>query len=191
MMRTDPIRRPQKRSGPANAGSSRRKTGPAAGRPGSLARSALERQALQGFRTVFGSARIHDTEVRRSVGISGSQLWALSKIARSGGMTVNALAECMALHQTTASNLVNALAERKLIRRLRDDADQRVVHLHVSMEGKRLLLRAPGPYEGLLVDALRRLETDQLERLRKSLAVLLGVMRSTTTTAAGETLLGE
>jgi DNA-binding MarR family transcriptional regulator len=140
-------------------------------------RGARELGTLQAFRTIFGSARHHDAEVRRSGGISGSQLWALAEIAGGAGMTVNALAQRMALHQSTASNLVNALVDRKLIRRLRDPADQRVVHLHVSTEGKRMLLRVPGPHPGLLVDGLRRLEHEQLDTLRDALDVLVRIMQ--------------
>ncbi|MGH8138292.1 MAG: MarR family winged helix-turn-helix transcriptional regulator [Steroidobacteraceae bacterium] len=154
-------------------------------------RSASELSALQSLRTVFGSARTHDSEVRRVSGVSGSQLWALAEIARCEGTTVNGLAERMALHQTTASNLVNALAESKLIRRVRDAADKRVIHLHSSAEGKQVLLRVPGPHAGLLVDALRRLEFQQLERLRESLALLVGVMQGAAPAAAGSPLMGE
>jgi DNA-binding MarR family transcriptional regulator len=156
----------------------------------SAGRAALELEALQCLRTIFASARSHDAEVRRSAGIPGSQLWALSEIARAEGMSVNDLADCMALHQTTASNLVNALVERRLIRRVRDSRDQRVVHLHVAADGKRLLKRAPGPYAGLLPDAIRRLDPAELRRLRQSLGVLVGVLRRTAETAAGEPLLG-
>ena len=140
---------------------------------------------------IFGSARIHDADVRRISGISGSQLWALSEIARSEGLSVNGLSDRMALHQTTASNLVNALVERKLIRRVRDGGDQRVVHLHLTVDGKRLLLRTPGPYDGLLVDALRHLDSEDLERLHGSLDVLVSVMRRTAKASAGESLMGE
>jgi DNA-binding MarR family transcriptional regulator len=155
------------------------------------ARAQLELRTLQAFRLIVASARAHDADVRRLAGISGSQLWALSEIAAAQGLSVNGLAERMALHQTTASNLINALVERKLIRRVRDVADQRIVRLHVTTDGKRLLLRAPGPYTGLLVDALRHLSAEQLVRLTKSLDVLIAVMRETKTAAAGETLLGE
>jgi DNA-binding MarR family transcriptional regulator len=151
----------------------------------------LALKTLQEFRTIFASARRHDAEVRRIAGISGSQLWALSEIARSGGMRVNDLSERMALHQTTASNLINALVERKLIRRERDENDQRVVRLHISTHGKRMLLRAPGPYAGLLVDALRNIDTSDLRRLKNALAVLTRVIRDAPADAAGETLLGE
>jgi len=164
-----------------------RRSAPRKGRSG----PSLELQTLQEFRTIFGSARRHDAEVRQVAGISGAQLWALSAIARTEGMRVNDLAEQMALHQTTASNLINALVQRKLVRRSRDDSDQRVVRLAATTEGKRMLLRAPGPYVGLLFDALRHLDPSDLRRLRKALIVLTTVMRGAAREAAGETLLGE
>jgi MarR family transcriptional regulator, organic hydroperoxide resistance regulator len=174
------------------------KTRRAAGRsvPRRIARAAtdadlLALQTLQEFRTIFASARRHDAEVRHLAGIPGSQLWALAEIARSGGMAVSELSERMALHQTTASNLSNALVERRLIRRERDESDQRIVRLHVTTEGKRLLLKAPGPYAGLLVDALRNIETSDLRRLKSALAVLTRVIRHAATDAAGQTLMGE
>jgi DNA-binding MarR family transcriptional regulator len=155
------------------------------------ARARLELEALQEFRTIVASARRHDAEVRRLAGISGSQLWALSEIAGTEGLRVNDLSERMALHQTTASNLVNVLVERNFIRRERDEHDQRVVRLSVTTEGKKMLLRAPGPYAGLLVDALRHLQVPELRRLKKALRTLTVVLRDTAPEAAGETLLGE
>jgi MarR family transcriptional regulator, organic hydroperoxide resistance regulator len=186
-VRTAPVRRPRKKTAaepfePAKAGDVP---------PHRSERDALEFRALQDFRTVVGSARQYDAEVRRITGISGSQLWALSEISRAGGMRVNTLAERLALHQTTASNLVNALAERRLVRRTRDEADQRVVRLFATAEGMRLLLRAPQPYTGLLVEALRKLDPADLHSLTRGLTAMLGAMRRPATSTAGETLLGE
>jgi DNA-binding MarR family transcriptional regulator len=151
-------------------------------------------KALQSLRTVFGSARSHDAQVRKSAGVSGSQLWALSEIAqRQSGeeLTVNGLSVRMALHQTTASNLVNVLVARGLIQRQRGAPDQRVVHLRVTTEGKQLLLRSPQPHAGLLVDALRNLEPTQLNQLSQCLEWVTRQMRETSATASGETLMGE
>jgi MarR family transcriptional regulator, organic hydroperoxide resistance regulator len=154
-------------------------------------RNVAELQALQSLRLIYASARRHDAEVRRSVAISGSQLWALSEIARWEGRGINDLAERMALHQTTASNLANALLKKCLVRRVRDGSDRRFVHLHVTAEGWRILSQSPGPHPGLLVDALRKIDLHHLERLRRDLAALARLMRRTTARAAGETLLGE
>ncbi|MGC8518983.1 MAG: MarR family winged helix-turn-helix transcriptional regulator [Steroidobacteraceae bacterium] len=158
---------------------------------GSAARAAAELRALQGLRTVVGSARQHDARVRRAVGISGSQLWALDEVAHVEGITVNELAARLALHQTTASNLVNALVARRLIRRARDRDDQRIVHLHITADGTRLLARAPQPCSGLLVDALRRLAVRDLEKFSRSLALLLGAMYEAAPATAGEFFIAE
>jgi len=150
-----------------------------------------ELEALQSLRLIYASARWHDAQVRRSVAISGSQLWALSEIAQGQGMGINDLAEHMALHQTTASNLANALVKKGLIRRVRDGSDRRFVHLHLTAEGRRTLSQSPGPHPGLLVDALRKIDLRHLQRLRRDLGALVRFMRRTTGRAAGETLLGE
>jgi DNA-binding MarR family transcriptional regulator len=160
-------------------------------RPAVQAKAELELSALQKFRMIFGTARRFDIEVRRIAGISGSQLWALSEIARDAGLRVNDLSERMAVHQTTASNLINALVERNLIRRGRDDLDQRVVRLHLTTDGKKMLLRAPGPYAGLLVDALRHLKAPELSRLNDALDGLARTLRHAASDAAGQTLMGE
>jgi DNA-binding MarR family transcriptional regulator len=154
------------------------------------ARQNLELQTLKYLRTIFGSARSHDAEIRRLAGIPGAQLWALSEVARTEGGSVNDLSQRMALHQTTASNLVNALVERKLIRRTKDEHDQRIVRLHPTIEGKRLLARAPRPYAGLLPDALSQLDQSRLAQLSSSLAVVVAALKRPAENAAGEPLLG-
>jgi DNA-binding MarR family transcriptional regulator len=161
------------------------------GKTSSAAKAKLELETLQEFRMIVGSSRRHDADVRRAAGIPGSQLWALSEIARTAGMRVNDLSERMALHQTTASNLINALVERNLVRRGRDEDDQRVVRLHVTTEGKKMLLRAPGPYSGLLVDALRHLKPSDLRRLNEALRVLSKVLRNAAADTAGQLLMEE
>jgi MarR family transcriptional regulator, organic hydroperoxide resistance regulator len=203
-MAADPIaRRSGKQVTHAALATRRRAAGPRGGGPQSRSgiqagngsetsrRNVVELQALQNLRLIYASARWHDAEVRRSVAISGSELWALAEIARREGMGINDLAERMALHQTTASNLANALLKMGLIRRVRDRSDRRFVHLHVTAAGRQILAQSPGPHPGLLVDALRKIDSQHLQRLRRDLAALVRLMRRTRATAAGETLLGE
>lgn len=186
-MRTEPLRRARKRTSSEPRSPAKPLDESAQCSP----RAQLEFRALQEFRTVVGSTRNYDARVKRIAGISGSQLWALAEISSSAGLSVNALAERLALHQTTASNLVNALVERDLVRRERDCTDQRIVRLFATAAGKRLLLRAPRPYAGLLVEALRKLGDDDLARLTRSLYAMLGAMTRPATSTARQTLLGE
>jgi DNA-binding MarR family transcriptional regulator len=154
-------------------------------------RDVLELKTLQTFRIVFGSARRYDASVRELSGIPGSLLWALSAIAAGDAMSVGKLSASMALHQTTASNLVNALLERGLIDRVRSRQDKRVALLNITAKGRRLLRRAPRPHAGLLRDGLTRLNAHRLAELQDGLAGLVAEMRSASRTLSGESLLGD
>jgi DNA-binding MarR family transcriptional regulator len=88
-------------------------------------------------------------------------------------MRVGELANCMALHQSTASNMIDRLETGGLIRKERTSADQRVVRLYLTDEGNALLARAPSPARGILPEALRRLDEDDLHRLQSELDGLL------------------
>jgi DNA-binding MarR family transcriptional regulator len=59
-------------------------------------------------------------------------------------MSVNQLAQRMVVHRTTAIKLLNALADRSLVRGEGNMAAQRIVRLQASAEGKRLLLKGTG-----------------------------------------------
>lgn len=132
---------------------------------------------LQQFRLIFKSIKKHFQWVEQETGISGSQLWVLSTIAGSPGLRVTELARALALHQTTASNLIDKLEHRKLLRRKRSSTDQRVVRLYLTRSGLAVVAKAPRPFEGVLPDALMRLPQAELRRLNVMLISLTRQMK--------------
>jgi len=105
--------------------------------------------------------------------VTGAQLWALQELAEAPGLRVGELANRMALHQSTASNMVDRLETAALIRKERTSADQRVVRLYLTDAGTALLGRAPSPARGVLPEALRLLDPEALGRLQGELDGLL------------------
>lgn len=132
--------------------------------------------ALKRFRMVFRAAKRHFMEVERQCGVGGAQLWALSTILAQPGIRVTELARQLAVHQSTASNLVEELVRQGLAERRRDNPDRRVVSLAVTEAGNALLSRISGPHEGLLPEALGRLDMVALAMLDESLGDLVRVM---------------
>ena len=132
---------------------------------------------LQQFRFVFKSVKKHFQWVEQETGISGSQLWALAQIGAAPGLRVTELARALVVHQTTASNLIDKLVQRKLVRRERKREDQRVVQLFLTQRGEAVIAQAPKPYEGVLPDALMRLPQAELARLDALLKSLTRHMR--------------
>ncbi len=129
------------------------------------------------FRLIFRSAKIHFQWVQERAGVSGAQLWVLAEVHRSPGIRVTELARAMSVHQSTASNLVEALERAALLRRERSRRDQRVVQLWLTDSGRRALARAPKPLEGVLPDAIKSLDPKDMAQLNRSLEKLTGAMK--------------
>ena len=133
-------------------------------------------RVLRQFRRVFNTVKTHFQQMEKHAGLGGAQVWALSVVRDQPGIGVNGLARALDVRQPTASNLVKALAEQDLVEVRKDERDGRAVMLHLRPAGARVLRRAPGPFTGVLPEALATLDPATLERLEQDLAVLLEVL---------------
>lgn len=130
-------------------------------------------EVLKQFRIVIRNIKTHYQDVEKSIGVSGAQLWALSIIAGKPGMTVGELAHDLAVHQSTASNLLERLAQLGFIERRRETSDQRVVSVYLTSEGESAIKHAPKPAIGLLQNALLTMDGGDLADLHESLHKLI------------------
>ena len=106
-------------------------------------------------------------------GLSGSQLWALWLISARPGLRVAELAEALHIRPSTASNLLDKLELRGLLRRERRDADNRVVRLLLTDTGTHVVKKIPGPMQGKLRTILRELPAPLLQGFLVGLTAIL------------------
>lgn len=130
-------------------------------------------KVLRRFRVIFNAVKNHFRSVERKAGVSGAQVWALSVIQSNPGTGVNQLARAMDVHQSTASNLVRALVESGMVASAREGDDRRAVQLYLTTKGHKALAKAPGPFAGVLPEALEHLDTQTLARLERDLAAVI------------------
>lgn len=141
-----------------------------------VADAASAARVLRQFRQVFNAVKTHFQQVEKKTGVGGAQLWALSIISSNPGIGVNALAEAMDVHQSTASNLVKTLGEREYVTVSKAAHDRRIAQLAILPMGTRLLKKAPGPFTGVLPEALAQLNPAMLARLEADLGELLALL---------------
>lgn len=67
---------------------------------------------LQKFRVIVRSAQKYSQKVEKILGVSGAQLWIMKEIDRKPGLRVGEIARLLAIHQTTASNLLDVLEKK-------------------------------------------------------------------------------
>lgn len=145
-------------------------------------------ETLGKFRIIIRAAQRHSAAIQKQCGVSGAQLWMLQEIADAPGLRVGELAARMAIHQTTTSNLIDALEKRGYLKKSRDDADQRVVNLLLTPAGARVLRKAPRPARGLLAEALARLDPKERTQLDAGLQALLDVIDDADSSAGAQPL---
>ena len=153
-------------------------------RRGSTVRPAIEpgaelaTQVLRRFRVVFNSIKTHFRHIEKGTGIGGAQVWALGVVRANPGIGVNDLARAMDVHQSTASNLVRSLVDRQLVVAVKDGVDRRAVTLRILPGGRKVLRTTPGPFTGVLPEALASLDTRTLSRLDKDLGRLIAALEA-------------
>lgn len=140
--------------------------------------SASHIDVLMKLRIVIRAAHRHSAWTEKQCGVTGAQLWVMQELQESGALRVGEIATRLAIHQTTASNLIDGLVKRGLVVKHRDPSDQRVVNLALSAQGVKLFSTAPKPARGLLPEALRQLDATALGNLNSGLQALLKVIGS-------------
>ncbi len=145
---------------------------------GEVAEDEVSARVLRQFRQIFNAVKTHFQQVEKKVGLGGAQLWALGVIRDQPDIGIGGLAEALNIHQSTASNLVKALVERELVIAAKNGSDRRTVSLRLLPQGARILKRSPGPFTGVLPEALATMEQASLERLETDLAELIAVLKA-------------
>lgn len=108
--------------------------------------------------------------------LSGSQLWALWQISAQPGLRVAGLAEALHIRQSTASNLLDKLESRGLVRRERSTSDQRVVRLYLTESAVNMVTDIPGPMQGRLRHRLRKMPAPIVQGLLEGLSSVLDTL---------------
>ena len=129
-------------------------------------------KVLQLVRTVQVSMQNIESEH----GLSGSQLWALWQISARPGLRVSDLASVMQVRHSTASNLLDKLEQRALIKRERQTDDTRVVRIYLTQDGQAVMGVLPGPLHGRLRQALQDLPENELLALHHGLSCLIDTL---------------
>ncbi len=141
-------------------------------------------ESLRRFRQIFATVRTHFSRVEKITGTGAAQLRALSLLRERPGLRISELAQAMDIHQSTASNLVKTLVDRKLASGSRSGQDARVLHLSLLPAGEKVLQRLQGQhYIGVLPQALQTLPPRVLKRMNADLDLLLGAMQADHTAA--------
>jgi DNA-binding MarR family transcriptional regulator len=134
---------------------------------------------VQGLRRIVKALQSYSQDVRSTYGLTGPQLWALKTLQHDGAMTVGRLAGALAVHQSSISILLDRLAKRGLVRRVRGRPDRRVVQVELTTRGATMASDAPEAAQGRLLHALGAMSVQERRRIRRAVDRLVAAMEAT------------
>ena len=143
-----------------------------AGRPKSPRESPAQRtmDALRRLVRTLGTSARSTPSAR---GVSGAQLFLLRAIDSAPGISLSELAARAMARQSTISEVVTRLVERRLVARNRADEDARRLTLDLTSRGRAIVERAPQTAQERLVAGLESLSASEQRRLASSLELWL------------------
>jgi len=133
-------------------------------------------QIMQSLRRIFKAIQQYSEEVLKEFGVTGPQLWLLKTLRDEKGTSVSELSRKMHLHISTVSSILNRLEGRGYIARKREEADRRIVTVHLTDQGRRLAIKGPEPAQGKLLYGLQKLSHQEVLELYEALQKIVHLM---------------
>ncbi|HEX7472349.1 MAG TPA: MarR family transcriptional regulator [Candidatus Limnocylindrales bacterium] len=141
---------------------------PAAGHP--VEGRELVERIMDDFHVAIREIRCAGTERLVKAGVSMTHLHVMDLLSRHGETSMSRMAELLDVSLSNATGLIDRMAERGLVERVRVPDDRRVVLVRLSDGGKAQLEALEILKHDLIKKILARMDSTQLERLSQSLS---------------------
>jgi DNA-binding MarR family transcriptional regulator len=139
----------------------------------------LETTIMADFRATMTQLKCASSERLLREGVSMAQLHIMFTVQRHGEMTMSQLADVLNVSDSSATGLVDRMAERGFIQRDRVPTDRRVVIVRITDAGEGLLRQIDALSDEIFRTVLSRLEPSQLVGVSQAIADLRAAVDAT------------
>ena len=137
----------------------------------------LYRETIQQFLSLYRYVRRYGRK-RQEEGFSGRNISTLRYLVDAGPLTIGQLGDYLCISCSSTSTMVASLAKKGYVTRTRSQADNRVVLVEVTQQGRDLAARTPLGGIPLLREALKALPEEQLTLVHDALEILNGLVET-------------
>lgn len=131
---------------------------------------------LDSFRSLVKALRIADRASVRAHGLGSAQIFVLHQLRDHSPLSINQLAALTSTDQSSVSVVVDKLARRGYLQRVRSQEDARRVEVTLTPKGRRLLRALPPAFQQVFRDALSGLSPARVRTLANTLSDLVAAI---------------
>lgn len=130
------------------------------------------------LRYIAGVIKQNGRKILNNYPITSPQFVAIQWLLEEGDLTIGELSNRISLAFSTTTDLVDRMEKNKLVERIRDSKDRRVVRIHVLDKGKTIIHEVIDKRQEYLGEVLEKFSGEQTETLSELLAFLYEEMKS-------------
>ena len=134
------------------------------------------KEIIFSIRRLIQAGELYTKELNKKYQVSAAQLNCLLALYEYGPMPPSQIAKHMLVKSSTVTGVVDRLEQKELVRRVRNSPDRRVITVELTQHGKHLAENAPPPIQQKIVDGMKRLSTQELDRIADSLRKLTNLL---------------
>ncbi|WP_066365899.1 MarR family winged helix-turn-helix transcriptional regulator [Neobacillus fumarioli] len=129
------------------------------------------------LRYISGIIKQKGRELLNDYKITPPQFVALQWLFEDGDMTIGELSNKMYLACSTTTDLVDRMEKNKLVERVKDTEDRRVVRIHLLEEGKRIIDEVIKKRQAYVEVILKDFTAEEIQHLQNNLEKMHQEMR--------------
>ncbi len=113
---------------------------------------------LIALRRLIRATDLYSRDLLKTTGLTTPQLLLLQSIKHNGEVSIKKLVQEISLSQATVTSILDRLENKKLVIRKRSTRDKRIVHVHLTETGKKVIAKSPPPLQDNFIKQFTNLE---------------------------------
>lgn len=132
----------------------------------------LVKEIIYQIRRLIQAKELYTKELNKKYHVSASQLNCLLALHENGSLPPSQIAKHIMVKSSTVTGIIDRLEQKGLVKRTRTSPDRRVITIELTEAGVTLAGHAPPPIQQKILEGLRRLPEDEMEKIVHGLRML-------------------
>ncbi|MDY6987802.1 MAG: MarR family transcriptional regulator [Thermodesulfobacteriota bacterium] len=130
------------------------------------------KEIIYQIRRLIQARELYTKELNKKYSVTAAQLNCLLALHESGPLPLSHIAKLIMVKSSTVTGIIDRLEQKGLVERVRTSRDRRVITIQLTEAGTRLANNAPPPIQQKIMDGLKELPKEDIERIVTGLNML-------------------
>jgi len=130
------------------------------------------KEIIYQIRRLIQARELYTKELNKKYSVTAAQLNCLLAVHESGALPLSHIAKLIMVKSSTVTGIIDRLEQKRLVERVRTSRDRRVITIQLTEAGIRLANNAPPPIQQKIIDGLKKLPKEDIERIVTGLNML-------------------